>query len=64
MSLHSSSVQLLPSTQLQFTNNHVINGAAFYVYIVECSSMIVRNGAVLHFEGNQVFNYGGAINLR
>ena len=57
MSLHSSSVQLLPSTQVKFTNNHAINGAALCV--VECSSMIVNSGAVLHFEGNQAFNYGG-----
>ena len=59
LGLYSSSVELLPSTQLQFINNSAINGAA--LHIVDCSSVIVNNGTSLFFKNNTASNNGGAI---
>ena len=59
LGLHSSSVKLLPSTQLQFINNSAVNGAA--LHIVDCSSVIVNNGTSLFFKNNTASNNGGAI---
>ena len=59
MSLISSSIQLLPSAQLQFLSNTGFNGAA--LHIVDCSSVIVNDNTSLYFEDNTASNYGGAI---
>ena len=59
MSLISSSIQLLPSTQLLFLSNSGFNGAA--LHIVDCSSVIVNDNTSLYFENNAASNYGGAI---
>ena len=40
--LTASSIELLSSTQLQFTDNRGVNGAALHV--VDCSSVIVNDG--------------------
>ena len=57
--LTASSIELLPSTQLQFINNSAINGAALHV--VDCSSVIVNDGTSLYFKNNTASNHGGAI---
>ena len=59
LSLTASSIELLPSTQLQFINNSAINGAA--LHIVDCSSVIVNDNTSLSFQNNIASNYGGAI---
>ena len=59
LSLTSSLIELLPSAQLQFTNNNGFNGAA--LHIVDCSSVIVNDNTSLYFENNNASNYGGAI---
>ena len=59
LSLTASSIELLPSTQLQFINNSAINGAA--LHIVDCSSVIVNDNTSLFFRNNIASNYGGAI---
>ena len=57
--LTASSIELLPSTQLQFINNRGFNGAALHV--VDCSSVIVNDGTSLYFENNIATHHGGAI---
>ena len=59
LGLRFSSVELLPTTQLQFTNNTAINGAA--LHIVNCSSVVVNNGTSLFFKNNTASHQGGAI---
>ena len=59
LSLTSSLIKLLPSAQLQFTNNSGFNGAA--LHIVDCSSVIVNDNTSLYFDNNNASNYGGAI---
>ena len=59
LSLTASSIELLPSTQLQFINNSAINGAA--LHIVDCSSVIVNDNTSLSFQNNTASNHGGAI---
>ena len=59
LSLHFSTVELLPSTQLEFQDNNAVNGAA--IYVVDCSSIIVNNNVKLFFQSNSVSNLGGAI---
>ena len=59
LSLHSSSIELLPSTQLQFINNSAINGAA--LHIVDCSSVVVNNNSSIFFMNNTASHHGGAI---
>ena len=59
LSLHSSSIELLPLTQLEFKDNNAVNGAA--IYVVECSSIIVNNNAALIFQSNYASSLGGAI---
>ena len=59
LSLHSSSIELLPQTQLIFKDNNAVNGAA--VYVVDCSSIIVNHNVALIFQSNSVSNLGGAI---
>ena len=59
LSLTASSIELLPSTQLQFTGNRGFNGAALHV--VDCSSVIVNDGTSLYFENNIATHHGGAI---
>ena len=59
LSLTSSLIKLLPSAQLQFTNNTGFNGAA--LHIVDCSSVIVNDNTSLYFENNQASHHGGAI---
>ena len=55
----SSSIEVLPSTQLYFTNNQGINGAA--LSIVDCSSLVVSNGVNMVFMNNVAYHHGGAI---
>ena len=57
--LTASSIELLPSTQLQFISNSGFNGAALHV--VDCSSVIVNDGTSLYFENNTASSHGGAI---
>ena len=57
--LTASSIELLPSTQLQFINNRGFNGAALHV--VDCSSVIVNDGTSLYFWNNIATHHGGAI---
>ena len=57
--LTASSIELFPSTQLQFINNSGFNGAALHV--VDCSSVIVNDGTSLYFENNIATHHGGAI---
>ena len=57
--LTASSIELLPSTQLQFINNSGFNGAALHV--VDCSSVIVNDGTSLYFWNNIATHHGGAI---
>ena len=57
--LTASSIELLPSTQLEFSDNSGFNGAALHV--VDCSSVIVNDGTSLCFENNTASNRGGAI---
>ena len=59
LSLHSSSIELFPSTQLQFINNSAINGAA--LHIVDCSSVVVNNNSSIFFMNNTASHHGGAI---
>ena len=59
LSLLSSSIKLLPLTQLEFKQNIAINGAA--IYVMECSSIIVNHNATLIFQRNTASNLGGAI---
>ena len=59
ISLHLSSIEILPSAQVQFINNNAFNGAAFY--IVDCSSVILNNGMAILFERNVAIHRGGAI---
>ena len=59
LSLRSSSIKLLPLTQLEFKDNEGINGAA--IYVADCSSIIVNHNAVLIFQSNSASNLGGAI---
>ena len=55
----SSSIELLPSTDLRFINNNAVDGAA--IYIIDCSSIVVNDGTELYFENNKASNRGGAI---
>ena len=57
--LTASSIELLPSTQLQFISNRGFNGAALHV--VDCSSVIVNDGTSLYFRDNIASNHGGAL---
>ena len=59
LGLHSSSIELLPSTQLQFINNNARNGAA--LYIADCGLVVVNNCTSLSFKNNTAGNNGGAI---
>ena len=59
ISLHLSSIELLPSAQLQFINNGAFNGAG--LHIVDCSSVIINNGTVMFFKNNRATYRGGAI---
>ena len=59
LGLTSSSIELIPSAQLQFTNNSGFNGAA--LHIADCSSVIVNDNTSLYFENNQATHHGGAI---
>ena len=59
LGLTASSIKLLPSAQLQFTNNNGFNGAA--LHIVDCSSVIVNDNTSLYFENNNASNHGDAI---
>ena len=59
LSLTASSIELLPSTQLQFINNSGFNGAALHV--VDCSSIIVNDDTSLYFRDNIATHHGGAI---
>ena len=59
LSLTVSSIELLPSTQLQFINNSGFNGAA--LHIVDCSSVIVNDNTSLSFQNNTARYRGGAI---
>ena len=59
LSLTASSIELLPSAELKFTNNSGYNGAA--LHIVDCSSVIINDNTSLYFENNQASNHGGAI---
>ena len=54
-----SSVELLPSTQLQFIDNQAINGAA--LHILDCSSIVVSDGSTFLFNNNIASSHGGAI---
>ena len=59
ISLYFSSIELLPSTQLQFINNKDDLGAA--LYLADCSSLVVNSGIVMLFENNAAGNHGGSI---
>ena len=59
LSLRSSSIELLSSTQLQFINNSAVDGAA--LHIVDCSSLVVNSGINLVFKNNNASHRGGAI---
>ena len=59
LSLSSSSIELLPQTQLEFKDNNAVNGAA--IYVVDCSSIIVNHNVTLMFQSNSASNLGGAI---
>ena len=59
LSLRSSSVELLPSSQIYFNNNTAANGAA--LHLVECSSIVVNYDTNLFFENNFGLHHGGAI---
>ena len=59
LSLRSSSVELLPSSQIHFNNNMAANGAA--LHLVECSSIVVNYHTNLSFENNSGLHQGGAI---
>ena len=57
ISLYFSTIELLPSTQLQFINNKDDLGAA--LYLADCSSLVVNSGIVMLFENNAA-DYRGA----
>ena len=57
--LRSSSIQLSPSTEVQFTNNSAINGGA--LHLVDCSFIVVNNDSAFSFEKNLAIYRGGAI---
>ena len=59
LSLRSSSIELLSSTQLQFISNSAVDGAA--LHIVDCSSLLVNSGTNLVFRNNTASHHGGAI---
>ena len=59
LGLTASSIELLPSAQLWFTNNNGSNGAA--LHIVDCSSVIVNDNTSIYFENNKATNHGDAI---
>ena len=59
LSLHSSSIELSSSAQLQFINNSALNGAG--IHLVGSSSIILNNGSTLMFKHNTAFVQGGAI---
>ena len=59
LSLHSSSVELSSSAQLQFINNSAYNGAG--IHLVGSSSIILNTGSTLLFKDNIASGQGGAI---
>ena len=59
MSLHSSSIELSSSVQLQFINNSAYNGAG--IHLVGSSSIILNTGSTLLFNHNTASGQGGAI---
>ena len=59
LGLIASSIELLPSTKVNFSDNFGFNGAALHV--VDCSSVIVNDNTSIYFENNNASNYGGAI---
>ena len=59
LSLHSSSIELSSSVQLQFINNSAYNGAG--IHLVGCSSIILNTGSSLLFKHNTASGQGGAI---
>ena len=59
LNLHSSSIELSSSAQLQFINNSAYNGAG--IQLVDSSSIILNNGSILLFEHNTASGQGGAI---
>ena len=59
VSLHSSSIQLSSSAQLQFINNSAYNGAG--IHLVGSSSIILNTGSSLLFKHNTASGQGGAI---
>ena len=59
LSLHSSSIELSSSAQLQFINNSAYNGAG--IHLVGSSSIILNTGSTLLFKHNTASGQGGAI---
>ena len=59
ISLYFSSIEVLPSSQLQFINNKDDLGAA--LYFADCSSLVVNSGIAMLFKSNVTGNYGGSI---
>ena len=59
LSLHSSSIELSSSAQLQFINNSAVNGAG--IHLVGSSSITLNNGSTLLFKQNTASGQGGAI---
>ena len=59
LSLHSSSIELSSSVQLQFINNSAYNGAG--IHLVGSSSIILNTGSTLLFKDNIASGQGGAI---
>ena len=59
LSLHSSSIELSSSAQLQFVNNSAVNGAG--IYLIDASSIILNNGYTILFKHNTASGQGGAI---
>ena len=62
ISLYSSSIELLPSAQLQFINNSAVYGAA--LYNVDCSSIILNNNTAMLFVNNTASHHGDAIYVK
>ena len=59
LTLHSSSIELSSSAQLQFINNSAYNGAG--IHLVGSSSIILNTGSTLLFKHNTASGQGGAI---